>query len=54
MRICKPYLLDVAILILLVTLPTNPSDLEWPQPMFGDVWSKPGAVSQRLNRLAQE
>ncbi len=50
----KPYPLDVAILLLLVALPTHSYDLERPLAEFGYVWSKPGAVSMRLKRLAQE
>lgn len=35
-------------------MPTNPYDLEQPLASFGYVWSKPGSVSTRLKRLAQE
>lgn len=50
----QPYQLDVAILLLLVALPTNPYDLVRPLATFGYVWSKPGTVSLRLKQLAQE
>ena len=49
-----PYSLDVAILLLLVALPTNPYDLEQPLAAFGYVWSTSGTVSIRLKRLAEE
>jgi DNA-binding PadR family transcriptional regulator len=50
----KLYALDVAILLLLVALPTHPYDLERPLAAFGYVWSKPGTVNQRLKRLRAE
>jgi DNA-binding PadR family transcriptional regulator len=48
------YSLDVAILLLLVAMPTTSSDLEQPLATFGYMWSTPGMVGQHLRQLAQD
>ena len=50
----KCYSLDVAILLLIYTIPTHAADLERQLAAFGYVWSRLGGLHSHLKRLAQE